>query len=30
VLDKTQTWGVLGVSGEHWRVALRKMMNELT
>jgi len=30
VLDKTQTWGALGVSGEHWRVALRKMMNELT
>lgn len=30
VLDKTQTWAALGVSGEHWRVALRKMMNELT
>ena len=30
VLDKTQTWAALGVAGEHWRVALRKMMNELT
>ena len=30
VLDKTQTWTALGVSGEHWRVALRKMMSELT
>jgi dTDP-4-dehydrorhamnose reductase len=30
VLDKTQTWQVLGLSGEHWRVALRKMMTELT
>lgn len=30
VLDKTQTWAALGVSGEHWRVALRKMMTELT
>lgn len=30
ILDKTQTWAALGVAGEHWRVALRKMMNELT
>ena len=30
VLDKTQTWKALGLSGEHWRVALRKMMTELT
>ena len=30
VLDKTQTWEALGLSGEHWRVALRKMMTELT
>ena len=30
VLDKTHTWAALGVAGEHWRVALRKMMNELT
>ena len=30
VLDKTTTWQVLGVNGEHWRVALRKMMKELT
>lgn len=30
VLDKTTTWQALGLSGEHWRVALRKMMTELT
>lgn len=30
VLDKTQTWAALGMDGEHWCVALRKMMNELT
>lgn len=30
VLDKTTTWQALGLSGEHWRVALRKMMKELT
>ena len=30
VLDKTQTWAALSLSGEHWRVALRKMMTELT
>jgi len=30
VLDKTDTWNALSMSGEHWRVALRKMMNELT
>ena len=30
VLDKTQTWSALSLSGEHWRVALRKMMTELT
>ncbi len=30
VLDKTQTWEALSLSGEHWRVALRKMMTELT
>ena len=29
VLDKTQTWEALGVAGEHWRVGLRQMMNEL-
>lgn len=29
VLDKTKTWAALGVAGEHWRIALRKMMNEL-
>ena len=30
VLDKTTTWQALGLNGEHWRVALRKMMTELT
>ena len=30
VLDKTKTWQALALNGEHWRVALRKMMNELT
>ena len=30
VLDKTQTWSALGLPSEHWRVALRKMMSELT
>jgi dTDP-4-dehydrorhamnose reductase len=30
VLDKTQTWNALELSSEHWRVALRKMMSELT
>ncbi|PID45829.1 MAG: dTDP-4-dehydrorhamnose reductase [Proteobacteria bacterium] len=30
VLDKTTTWQALNLSGEHWRVALRKMMTELT
>jgi dTDP-4-dehydrorhamnose reductase len=30
VLDKTKTWQALELNGEHWRVALRKMMNELT
>lgn len=30
VLDKTTTWKALGMQSEHWRVALRKMMKELT
>lgn len=30
VLDKTETWKALGMQSEHWRVALRKMMKELT
>jgi len=30
VLDKTTTWQALGLEGQHWRVALRKMMTELT
>ena len=30
VLDKTRTWAALNMTGEHWRVALRKMMQELT
>ena len=30
VLDKTQTWEALGRSSDHWRVSLRKMMQELS
>lgn len=30
VLDKTSTWKALGVKSEHWRVALRQMMAELS
>ncbi len=29
VMDKTTTWDALGLKSEHWRVELRKMMNEL-
>ena len=29
VLDKTETWNALGTTSEHWRVSLRKMMQEL-
>ncbi|MBO9518979.1 MAG: dTDP-4-dehydrorhamnose reductase [Porphyrobacter sp.] len=29
VLDKSQTWKVLGASSEHWRVNLRTMLGEL-
>jgi dTDP-4-dehydrorhamnose reductase len=29
VLDKGATWQALGVAGEHWRVQLRRMLNEL-
>ncbi|PLY16396.1 MAG: dTDP-4-dehydrorhamnose reductase [Sedimenticola sp.] len=29
VLDKTPTWQALGLEGEHWRSALRKMLAEL-
>ncbi len=29
VLDKTITWQTLGLQSEHWRVALRKMLQEL-
>ncbi len=29
VLDKTITWETLGLQGEHWRVALRRMLQEL-
>lgn len=28
VLDKTETWKALGYEAEHWRVALRKMLEE--
>jgi dTDP-4-dehydrorhamnose reductase len=30
VMDKTTTWKALGMQSEHWRVALRQMMTELT
>ncbi len=30
VLDKTATWKALDMRSEHWRVALRKMMSELS
>ena len=30
VLDKTTTWKALDLKSDHWRVALRKMMKELT
>ena len=29
VLDKTSSWQALGIKSEHWRVALRQMMQEL-
>lgn len=29
VLDKTETWDLLGVAAPHWRAALRRMMGEL-
>lgn len=29
VLDKTSTWQTLGMKSEHWRVALRQMMQQL-
>ena len=29
VMDKTTTWDALNIKSEHWRVALRSMMNEL-
>ena len=29
VLDKTTTWQTLGFQSEHWRIALRKMLQEL-
>jgi len=28
VLDKTETWAALGMKPTHWRVALRRMLNE--
>lgn len=28
VLDKTETWAALGMTPSHWRVALRRMLNE--
>ncbi|OGQ97951.1 MAG: dTDP-4-dehydrorhamnose reductase [Deltaproteobacteria bacterium RIFOXYD12_FULL_55_16] len=28
VLDKTETWAALGMTPPHWRVALRRMLNE--
>jgi len=30
VMDKTTTWKALDMKSEHWRVALRKMISELT
>ncbi|MCK5902296.1 MAG: dTDP-4-dehydrorhamnose reductase [Cocleimonas sp.] len=30
VLDKTSTWKALGLESNHWRVALRKMLAEVT
>lgn len=30
VMDKTTTWKALDIQSEHWRVALRQMMSELT
>jgi len=29
VLDKTTTWNILGLQSEHWRIALRRMLEEL-
>ena len=29
VLEKSQTWAALGMSAEHWRVALRSMLRDL-
>ena len=29
VMDKTTTWQTLGIKSEHWRVALRQMMQQL-
>ena len=30
VLDKTSTWQALGITSDHWRVALRQMLQELS